>query len=227
MTVIEKEASVAGLFTYRLNIPPLAPPTYAFYEDPARTVLAIAQQQMTPTGNPLAFNASYPSVPPSRLYLQVISQTSLGTKVDENDEILFRTFSGDAIGDLDPIVELRRMTGEATTSVYSDDELQIRLARVTVGGVVNLNHAALQMWREKMARYASLTDIAESGSERKLSQLYKNAAGQVKMYSDLVDKDDSTSMDEKRALRVPGRSSAIWGGRYTDRVLYGSLGPRA
>lgn len=124
--------------------------------------------------------------------------------------------------------KFRRMINERTEAVYTADDVTAILAAVTVGEVVNFNLAALEVWREKMAKYADLTDIAESGSERKLSQLYKQAQGQVKMYESLVAKDEGILVAQVTSIRVPGRSSAVWGGTgASDPVLNGSLGPRA
>ncbi|MEH1098196.1 hypothetical protein [Micromonospora sp. CPCC 205561] len=40
---------------------------------------------------------------------------------------------------------------------------------------LGMEMAAAQVWREKAAKYAGLVDVTESGSSRRLSQLYDQA----------------------------------------------------
>lgn len=126
------------------------------------------------------------------------------------------------------IARFRRMIGEPTETSYSDGDITTILQAVTVDTVTNWNLAAMTVWEEKAAKYAGLTDIVESGSERKLSQLHKQALGQVKLYTDKVSAELGVSSAVVAGIRVPGRSSAVWGGTaIVDPVMYGDLGPRA
>lgn len=127
-----------------------------------------------------------------------------------------------------PVAQLRRMTAEFDDTYYNDLQMQEFLDRATVNSITSMDKAALLVWLEKMARYATMVDIVESGSERKLSQLYKNASAQVALYSKYVDGVIEQEMATTANLRVPGRSSTIWGGvPVKDPVLYGPTGPRA
>jgi hypothetical protein len=127
------------------------------------------------------------------------------------------------------LAQIRRMVNEPTEVNYSDAALLALFAQNTnTQGWLSLNGVALSIWNEKLARYAELTDISESGSERKLSQLYKNAANQVKLYLSYVQKEQDLAASAASGARVVGRSSAVWSSENgAERVLYGSLGPRA
>jgi hypothetical protein len=71
----------------------------------------------------------------------------------------------------DQIAELRRLINEPDESVYSDIVLAARLDEE--GSTIN--GTASSIWREKAATYASLIDVQEGNSNRKLSQLQVNA----------------------------------------------------
>lgn len=128
-----------------------------------------------------------------------------------------------------PVQQLRRMTAEFGTEFYTDAQMEEFLVRATsTQDIISMDRAALYVWLEKLARYATMVDVVESGSERKLSQLYKNAAAQVALYTKYVEAEVDRVTAEVALTRVPGRSSTIWGGvPVKDPVLYGSLGPRA
>lgn len=124
-----------------------------------------------------------------------------------------------------PVQLLRRMTAEYGDEFYTDGQMQEFLDRSTENSITNMDKAALLVWLEKMARYATMTDVVESGAERKLSQLYKNAVSQVELYSRFVE----TAIDRvAENYRVPGRSSTVWGGvPNRDPVHYGPSSTRA
>lgn len=126
------------------------------------------------------------------------------------------------------VFRLRRKIGDVSQSpMYTDEELEVLIdAASEVSDTMYLDIAALGIWYEKMATYASLTDIVESGSERKLSQLFKNAQGQVAVYQARVG-DLVNPAIQLTAARVVGKSSKVWGQDEVNRVLYGSLGARA
>ena len=73
----------------------------------------------------------------------------------------------------DPLVvaELRRLINEPTQEPFTDVMLAARID--TYDGT--LETLAASIWREKAATYAGLVDIKEGNSDRKLSQLYKQA----------------------------------------------------
>lgn len=127
-----------------------------------------------------------------------------------------------------PVMQLRRMTAEFDDTYYTDPQMQEFLDRATSNSITSMDRAALYVWLEKLARYASMVDIVESGSERKLSQLYKNAAAQVALYTKYVEVEVERVTAATALTRVPGRPSTVWGGvPVKDPVLNGPLGPRA
>lgn len=68
------------------------------------------------------------------------------------------------------IAELRRLTDEPTQDPYTDAILSLR-----IDDEPDLKVLAAVIWREKAARFAGLVDIKEGNSDRKLSQLHKQA----------------------------------------------------
>lgn len=76
------------------------------------------------------------------------------------------------------IRDLRRLVAEPDTSNYSDTLLNAML----VANGNDLNVTAAQVWREKAADYAQLVDVSESGSSRKMSQLYDRAIAQARTF---------------------------------------------
>jgi len=68
------------------------------------------------------------------------------------------------------IAELRRLIDEPTPETFTDEVLSAR-----IDASPDLPALAGQIWREKAATYAGLVDIKEGNSDRKLSQLYKQA----------------------------------------------------
>ena len=70
---------------------------------------------------------------------------------------------------------VREMIGETdTTSAWEPRDIDLLLA-----GATSLEGAAALGWQKKAARYAELTDVSESGSSRKNSQLHPDGAGDV------------------------------------------------
>ena len=51
----------------------------------------------------------------------------------------------------------------------------------------SLNAAASGIWTSKAGTYSTMVDVAESGSSRKLGDMYKNALGMSKHFKDLED----------------------------------------
>jgi len=84
------------------------------------------------------------------------------------------------------VKQLRLMIGErisagktAADTFFSDDELTDMLVRHSN----NLYLAASEAWGAKAADRANLVDMSESGSERKLSQLFRSAKAMQEGYS--------------------------------------------
>ena len=115
---------------------------------------------------------------------------------------------------LSEVTQLRLLVGERikkgksdTDTFFSDEELV---------SIINTNHgnlylAAAQCWDAKAAEYADLVDINESGSDRKLSQMFKSAEKRAEVYR--------TAGQELAVAfinRVGGRSASI-----LDRSLGG------
>jgi hypothetical protein len=76
------------------------------------------------------------------------------------------------MADADTIARFRRVTAlEDDDAVYTD---------AVIDGMIEdlgFEAAAAAVWREKAASYASLVDTTESGSSRRLSQLWSQALG--------------------------------------------------
>jgi hypothetical protein len=127
---------------------------------------------------------------------------------------------------------LRRATGELLPVRYSDPEIDEILDRYTTNGVVDFDLASLEIWYSKAAEWANLTDVNESGSDRNLSQLHKQAVAQIKLIEGRVARRITGNADIQKAWRAVGVSATVWGPIHDyDRVLYGSNGssngPRA
>lgn len=69
------------------------------------------------------------------------------------------------------IAALRLLIAEPTDEMYEDEMLGAALD--LLGGSQEM--AAASIWTQKAASYATLVDVSESGSSRKLSDLHKNA----------------------------------------------------
>lgn len=78
------------------------------------------------------------------------------------------------------VQRLRRFIAETNSGTYSDALLHAMM--LTNDG--DLNVTAAEVWREKAASVSSLVDISESGSSRKMSQLYDRYTAQAKVYED-------------------------------------------
>lgn len=70
------------------------------------------------------------------------------------------------------IAELRRLINELDNAAPWTDEVLGARIDANEG---TLSSLAATIWREKAATYASMVDIKEGNSDRKLSQLYKQA----------------------------------------------------
>jgi hypothetical protein len=78
---------------------------------------------------------------------------------------------GTVVATAEDIASLRRLIDESSQDPYTDEMLGARIDASTD----ELRVLAASIWREKAARYAGLVDVKEGSSDRKLSQLYKQA----------------------------------------------------
>lgn len=84
---------------------------------------------------------------------------------------------------------LRRALGERIPIGGSDQNtffLDDEVSDLLVEAGNDFNRAALKGWQEKMAEYAKFVDVDESGSNRKLATLFKNAESMVRHYAGVV-----------------------------------------
>lgn len=114
----------------------------------------------------------------------------------------------DAVTQLRLLVGERIKTGKDETSTFFTNEELVDIININHG---NLYLAAGYCWDAKAAYYAGMVDINESGSDRKLSQLFRSAEKRAEVYR---------KAGEELALafinRVGGRSASI-----LDRTLGG------
>lgn len=81
----------------------------------------------------------------------------------------------------DDVLLVRDYTNEPDdTNGWPDARIEEYIDRTTT-----LNEAASIVWRVKAAQYATLVDVSESGSTRKLSDLRKNAMDMSAHYAAL------------------------------------------
>lgn len=84
---------------------------------------------------------------------------------------------------------VREMLGETdATSAWEPHDIDLLLA-----GQTSLEGAAAAGWQKKAARYAELTDVSESGSSRKNSQLHPMALKMWEQYAELADEGDTAA----------------------------------
>lgn len=93
---------------------------------------------------------------------------------------------------------------------FSDDEIHTFLA--INGG--NLNAAALDGWLIKAAHFSKFVDVDESGSSRRLSQMFKNAEAMVNFYRKATDADEATTATWRKQ-GIVGRVASLRG-EYND-----------
>jgi hypothetical protein len=95
------------------------------------------------------------------------------------------------------IQKLRILINEPDdTNGYTDEVLGD-----IIDGTESLNGAASAVWTSKAGTYSTMVDVSESGSSRKLGDLYKNALGMSKHYQDLEDAATPTPVADAPILR--------------------------
>lgn len=97
----------------------------------------------------------------------------------------------------DQIAQLRRMTSLSDDDqVYTDEVLG-----VYIDNLGSLEAAASAIWREKASALAGLVDTTESGSSRRLSQLYDQA---LKMGQAFQPGDEDDTLQPRQASFTVG-----------------------
>jgi hypothetical protein len=76
------------------------------------------------------------------------------------------------------IAQVRRNTGEPTTTNYTDQVISDYIDVVGVAG------ASARIWEEKAATWADLVNTTEAGASHAFSDLNKNATAQAKYWHD-------------------------------------------
>lgn len=88
---------------------------------------------------------------------------------------------------------LRSLLGEEIPADGSEDDTLFTEAQISdllsqAGG--NVDKAAYEGWRIKMAKFANLVDTVEGSSKRNLGSLYGQAKDQVKYFGEVVGASD-------------------------------------
>lgn len=95
------------------------------------------------------------------------------------------------------IAELRLAIGEsADEEPYTD-----RFLNDLIDGKGSVSAAAASIWGHKAAAAAGLVDVTESGSSRKLGDLYKNALAMEKTYADKAAEEAGTPTVRRTTTR--------------------------
>jgi len=80
------------------------------------------------------------------------------------------------------IQRLRRLVGESTEAEPWTD----LVLSAIIDDTADLNTAALEVWEAKAAEAASMVDVTESGSSRRMSQLHQQALTMVAHFRTLI-----------------------------------------
>lgn len=75
------------------------------------------------------------------------------------------------------IADLRLLVAEPDETTYTDVLLDERIDESA-----SMDHAALRIWEEKAASWASLVNISEGGSNRGMGSLHTNALAMIKHF---------------------------------------------
>lgn len=98
----------------------------------------------------------------------------------------------------DEIAQLRVMVSEEDDCGGWDDD---RLGTI-IDGTDTLEAAAAKVWYLKAGQAATLVDVSESGSSRKLSDLRKNATEMGNLYAGLAKADEAVVEDVPVIQRI-------------------------
>lgn len=80
------------------------------------------------------------------------------------------------------IARLRLLIAERSSEVYTDEDLDTRLATADD----DPNKVAYEIWTEKAAAAAELVDISEGGSSRKMGDVYEQALSMARHFGGQV-----------------------------------------
>lgn len=95
------------------------------------------------------------------------------------------------------IQELRLAIGESRDEEpYTD-----RFLNDVIDDAGTVNAAAGRIWGHKAASFAGLVDVTESGSSRKLGDLYKNALAMQKTYEDKASEEAGVPVTKRATTR--------------------------
>lgn len=182
MGIIQRVSGQTSSWTFTANIAPTSVDG-TIYSDLARTVVAVAQQTLTVVpGFPQKFTGVIPAtLPEGHYYFGHQIHTATDVFPDADDELLMVGVSGGVTGAIDRV---RRMVDETdlTNSLYTDSQIQEYIDENTTEEGIDYNGTAAQIWEEKAGYFSALVDTSESGSSRKMSDLYKNSIAMAKLY---------------------------------------------
>lgn len=182
MGIIQRVGGQTSSWTFTANITPTSVDG-TIYSDPARTVVAVAQQTLTVVpGFPQKFTGTIPStLPEGHYYFGHQIHTAIDVFPDADDELLMVAVAGGVTGAIDRV---RRMVDETdlTNTLYPDQQIQEYIDENTTVDGIDYNGTAAQIWEEKAGYFSALVDTSESGSSRKMSDLYKNALAMATLY---------------------------------------------
>ena len=98
------------------------------------------------------------------------------------------------------IADLRELVAEPDdTNGWTD----VKLADAIDDNGGDLNAAASEVWLQKATTYATLVDVTESGSSRKMSDLQKNALALSERFAGMVAVVDVSTRPRTRAITRP------------------------
>lgn len=98
----------------------------------------------------------------------------------------------------DQILELRTLVNETAEGCeWTDEELG-----AAIDSTETMNGAASKVWYLKAGRFSTLVDVSESGSSRKLGDLYKNALAMGKYYGDADQQEEDVVVDVPIVRRI-------------------------
>lgn len=108
---------------------------------------------------------------------------------------------------VDEIAALRQIIDEPDASNGWTDIIlgEILDSTRNADGTANYNAAGSTAWRRKATSFSKMVDVSESGSSRKLSDLFKNALEMAKYYTsqDTTVPDDLSERPRTRAITRP------------------------
>lgn len=190
MSDVLRIAGVAGTFNYKLNVIPAQAPVMTIYSDEARTVVVVPAAVLAAGPNAYTFVASYPATLVAATYYLLFSTVITAGQpahLDTNDRLVLSSIAGEVTQtDID---QLRGMVGDRIYANMTESEAffttdQLNVILLNQGN--NLELAAREGWRQKMAEYAGMVDMEQLGNTRKLSQLYRQAKQQYDHYTEVV-----------------------------------------